>query len=68
MNTPNKHEFTKHEYTKQTKNRNKTIVAWEEIFNGYNLQNFPNGLIIDVWKDEPTLLSVAKANLNGILR
>ncbi len=44
------------------------MIAWQEVFNEYNLSNLPQAnLIIEVWKDEPTLLSVAQANMRGIL-
>jgi len=45
----------------------KSLIAWQEVFNSYGLKNFPPNLIIEVWKDENTLLSVAQSKLNGIL-
>lgn len=44
----------------------KSPIAWEEIFNAYGL-SLPSEIIIEVWKDEPTLYSVASSNLRGIL-
>jgi hexosaminidase len=46
---------------------NKSMIAWEEVFNGYDLTNLPASLVIEVWKDEPTLLQVANAGYRGIL-
>eukprot|EP01127_Copromyxa_protea_P005823 TRINITY_DN15673_c0_g1_i1.p1 TRINITY_DN15673_c0_g1~~TRINITY_DN15673_c0_g1_i1.p1 ORF type:complete len:495 (-),score=110.16 TRINITY_DN15673_c0_g1_i1:42-1526(-) len=47
-----------------TKN-NKSVLYWQEVFmSGASL---PSDAIVQVWKDEATLLSVAKAGVNGIL-
>ncbi|HEY9814748.1 MAG TPA: family 20 glycosylhydrolase [Candidatus Obscuribacterales bacterium] len=31
------------------------------------MKNFPSNLIVEVWKDEATLLSVAKAHMSALL-
>ena len=48
--------------------REKEIIAWEEIFNSYNLKDLPKQIVIDVWKDEDTLLDVCSIGHFAIMR
>lgn len=60
-------QYYENEIWSLMKKMNKTIIAWEEIFNAYNLHDYPSDIVIEVWKDENTLLQVADAGLRGLL-
>jgi len=48
------------------KSNKKGIIAWQEVFSSYGL-NVPSDVIIEVWKDEATLIQVAKSKHRGLL-
>lgn len=50
-------EYYENRLWKIVQKQNKSMIAWQEVFQSYNLSSLPSNLIIEVWKDEATLLS-----------
>eukprot|EP01100_Stratorugosa_tubuloviscum_P006204 TRINITY_DN2685_c1_g3_i1.p1 TRINITY_DN2685_c1_g3~~TRINITY_DN2685_c1_g3_i1.p1 ORF type:complete len:525 (+),score=222.79 TRINITY_DN2685_c1_g3_i1:63-1637(+) len=45
----------------------KDMIAWQEVFDSYGIKSLPSSMIIEVWKDQATLQSVASAGVRGLL-